>query len=603
VGSSTTVPTLASVQVVQSPPAPPRSSRRHWPTVGGLVGLAAGVGLGLAYHDRLPAEPAAPVAVAKAEPPTKAEPSGPDPAGVKKLEDEVARLDAEAERLDGEIARRTPDPDRLAAARTDLDRVRRRLAELDRPAADPVPPPRPDVDPAIEAEVKALRAKKAQLGERLGPEHRDMVALDEQIRAAERRAAAARPKPPEPAPGPSRAEVEAERSALVAQAALLSGAVARGEAAGAELEKLRGERERVANARVDASAKLVEAKAPPRPAPAAAGPEPAPAAVAAKPPVWRSVVPGGLAGLLAGAGLGYLLALVAPVAAYREPRPPAPPRPARPPKPAKKGPPDEAEAFGMPVLARVPAIRTDQPPEKRSGEGWDPALAAFHRPSSAEAEAFRAARRALTAALQNRGHQVVLLTSPGPGDGKTTVAANLAVSLAQAGKRVILVDCDLRSPGVQPLFQLGRHGDGLRSVMTADVDLRLAVRSCEVGNLFLLPAGRGEMDPVDLLTRPKFRELVAELRGRYEYVLVDGPPATADKELAALAEYADGAVVAVRAGADAADRAGWAAGQLAAAGVKVLGAVVNAAPATAADAGRGREPPATVRRPSGTPNS
>ncbi|MBX9584575.1 MAG: CpsD/CapB family tyrosine-protein kinase, partial [Gemmataceae bacterium] len=280
--------------------------------------------------------------------------------------------------------------------------------------------------------------------------------------------------------------------------------------------------------------------------------------------------------------LGYLLSLLVPVAAYREPRPPAPPRPARPPKKAQKGPPDESAGFGMSVLARVPAIRTDQPPEKRSGEGWDPVLAAFYRPSSAEAEAFRAARRAIAAALHNRGHVVVLVTGPGPGDGKTTVAANLAVSLAQAGKRVILVDCDLRSPGVQPLFQLGRHGDGLRSVMTADVDLRLAVRSCQVGNLFLLPAGRGEMDPVDLLTRPKFRELIAELRGRYEYVLVDAPPATADKELAALAEYADGAVVAVRAGADAPDRAGWAAGQLAAAGAKVLGAVVNTGPGAGA---------------------
>ncbi|MBX9628110.1 MAG: CpsD/CapB family tyrosine-protein kinase, partial [Gemmataceae bacterium] len=273
----------------------------------------------------------------------------------------------------------------------------------------------------------------------------------------------------------------------------------------------------------------------------------------------------------------------------------------------RKGPADDATAFGLPVFARVSAIRTDLPPERRSGEGWDRLVVVFDRPSSAEAEAFRAARRALTAALQDRGHVVVLVTGPGPGDGKTTVAGNLAVSLAQAGKRVVLVDCDLRTPGVQGLFQLGRLGDGLRSVMSADTDLRLAVRSCEVGNLFLLPAGRGAMDPVDLLTRPKFRELVAELRARYEYVLIDGPPATAAAELTALADYADGAVLAVRAGADAATRAGWARDQIAATGVKVLGAVVNVTPATdpaapPAQTDRGLSPPATVGRPSGTPN-
>ncbi|MBX9580335.1 MAG: hypothetical protein K2X87_08515, partial [Gemmataceae bacterium] len=118
--------------VESTPPAPPPSSRRHWPTAGGLLGLAAGVGLGLAYHDRLPPETTPPVAAANAGSPAKSEPPGPDPA-VKKLEDEVAKLDSERKRLDGEIAGRTPDPDRLAAARADLVRVQKRLADLDRP--------------------------------------------------------------------------------------------------------------------------------------------------------------------------------------------------------------------------------------------------------------------------------------------------------------------------------------------------------------------------------------------------------------------------------------------------------------------------------------
>ncbi|HEX4609334.1 MAG TPA: CpsD/CapB family tyrosine-protein kinase [Urbifossiella sp.] len=239
----------------------------------------------------------------------------------------------------------------------------------------------------------------------------------------------------------------------------------------------------------------------------------------------------------------------------------------------------DGPTLGVPVLGQIPALRLDLPVEKKSVEGWAPVLVSFTRPNGPEAEAYRTARRELVAALGSAGHKAVVVTGPGDGgDGKTTTAANLALSLAQSGKRVLLVDCDYHGTKQQELFRLGRLGDSLKSVLLNDVDLRVAVRGCEVANLFLLPAGRGPVDGADLLTRAKFKDLVAELKAQYEYVILDAPPTTAEKELKGLAEQADGMILVVRGGADAAARAEKATSEVARVGSRVLGAVVTAAP-------------------------
>ena len=558
--------------------------------------------------------------------------------------DELAAIDAELGKRAAELQQLTTEDvaaiqTRLAADRPALEQVRRKQGEADRalaairatgPArgdrlvtmaalgvkADAAPPPPPPAPPELLSRILAAQEKKAELGLRLGPDHRDMVALDEQINFLQARL----PKSAPAAKTPDeldrhRAAVEAERVALVARAGVLAAAVERDEKTVQAVTTVRAELDRLATARRAAESRPKAAD----PAPAAVTPAvPAPAVQADPPPVvaapelpvpltvtpvvapsdavrvspllYRSLVPGGLLGALAGAALGLLAssaaALVGTVAGSRGSKPPRPaPAPAKitPPRRPARSPKATAAAprLGLPVLGQIPALRTDLPVERRSAERLDPSLVCFYRPSGEEAEAFRAARREVTAALQHRGHQIITVTSPGGGDGKSTVAANLAVALAQAGKRVILVDCDFRTARVQHLFRLIRLGDSLKAVMTADVDLRVAVRTCEVPNLFLLPAGRGVADPLDLVTRPKFRELLAELRERYEYVILDAPPTTAGQEVAALAGHGDGsgAVLVVRAGADATERTAHAKERLIGAGVHVLGAVTNAAPA------------------------
>lgn len=456
------------------------------------------------------------------------------------------------------------------------------------------PDPEPPADPAkkeLETQLVSFRQRKAELGRRLGPEHRDMVALDEQINFVLERLAAFVPKAPvEDELDRHRTKLAATKPPLDANVARLTSAVAKDEATLAAAAPIRAKLDQLA-ARPQPPAVRAQAPDADPPAPPLAASRPAVVspptdAVRVSPLLASSLVPAGGFGLLAGLVIGFLTALGATAWANRPRRAP---KAAAPPKPVvfsatvrRTGSTRLARydgpSLGVPVLGSIPQIRPDLPVEKKSVEGWAPVLVSFTRPNGPEAEAFRAARRELVAALGSVGHKAVVVTSPGAGDGKTTTAANLALSLAQSGKRVLLVDCDYRGTRMQELFRLGRLGDSLKSVMLNDVDLRSAVRTCEVANLFLLPAGRNPVDGAELLTRAKFRELVADLKASYEYVILDAPPTTAAAELKALADQADGMVLVVRGGPDAGSRAGTATSEVAAAGSRVLGAIVTAAP-------------------------
>jgi capsular exopolysaccharide synthesis family protein len=427
-----------------------------------------------------------------------------------------------------------------------------------------------------------------------------MVALDEQIRyVRDLLAKAAPPKSAEDALDRHREALTGRWAKLNSDASAMAEAVQRDEATLAVAAPIRARLEQLAGRPPAPQPFPVP---PPVPGVAVTPPAPTPAAVAAGPEVIsspaegervspllaQSLIPGGAIGLAGGLVLGFLASLLTTAVSNRPKREPKPKAAA--PKPVVlsgtvrrtgltrvvkyDGPP-----LGVPVLGQIPPLRLDLPVEKKSVEGWSPALVSYARPNGPEAEAYRAARRALVEALESAGHKAVVVTSPGDGDGKTTTAANLALSLAQAGKRVLLIDCDYRGTKQQELFRLGRLGDSLKSVLMNDVDLRVAVRSCEVPNFFILPAGRGPVDGGDLLTRAKFKDLVSELKAQYEYVVLDAPPTTAEKELKALAEQADGMVLVVRGGADAAARVATATSEVARSGSRVLGAVVTAAPA------------------------
>jgi capsular exopolysaccharide synthesis family protein len=233
------------------------------------------------------------------------------------------------------------------------------------------------------------------------------------------------------------------------------------------------------------------------------------------------------------------------------------------------------QRLGLPVVGHIPSISSHSSPEAKVGANLEPTLVAALRPKSSEAEAYRGLRTQLYFSTQGRGHQVIQVTSPVPGDGKSTLAANLALSVAQSGKRTVLIDCDFRKPRVHKLFGVPAPETGLAGVVAGVVPLASELVPSGVANLDLLACGPRPANPAELLTSPQFQQVLSELRTIYDFVIVDSPPLLAVTDPAVVAPRVDGVLLVFRMTKKARPMAERACEQLAAVGANVLGVVVN----------------------------
>jgi succinoglycan biosynthesis transport protein ExoP len=177
-------------------------------------------------------------------------------------------------------------------------------------------------------------------------------------------------------------------------------------------------------------------------------------------------------------------------------------------------------------------------------------LVAQHLPKSQMSEAFRALRTSLLLSQPGRPPQVILVTSALPREGKTTAAANLAVTLAQLGDSTVLVDADLRKPGVARLLNLGTGKyAGFSSYLAGVSSLDLViVPHPEIPNLAAIPTGPLPPNPADLLSSHKLAEAIAELRTKFKFVVIDSPPVMAATDAVILSVQTDGVLLVVRSG-------------------------------------------------------
>ncbi|MGB2670626.1 MAG: polysaccharide biosynthesis tyrosine autokinase, partial [Candidatus Acidiferrum sp.] len=177
-------------------------------------------------------------------------------------------------------------------------------------------------------------------------------------------------------------------------------------------------------------------------------------------------------------------------------------------------------------------------------------LVAQHLPKSQMSEAFRALRTSLLLSQPGRPPQVILVTSALPREGKTTAAANLAVTLAQLGDRTVLVDADLRKPGVGRLLNLGNGKfAGFSSYLAGVSSLDLVtVPHPLIPNLAAIPTGPLPPNPADLLSSSKLTEAIAELRTKFKFVVIDSPPVMAATDAVILSVQTDGVLLVVRSG-------------------------------------------------------
>jgi polysaccharide biosynthesis transport protein len=177
-------------------------------------------------------------------------------------------------------------------------------------------------------------------------------------------------------------------------------------------------------------------------------------------------------------------------------------------------------------------------------------LVAQHLPKSQMSEAFRALRTSILLSQADHPPQVILVTSALPREGKTTAAANLAVTLAQLGDSTVLVDADLRKPGVGRLLNMtGGKYAGLSSFLAGVSTLDLViVPHPSIPNLAAIPTGPLPPNPADLLSSHKLAEAISELRKKFKFIVIDSPPVMAATDAVILSVQTDGVLLVVRSG-------------------------------------------------------
>jgi capsular exopolysaccharide synthesis family protein len=167
-----------------------------------------------------------------------------------------------------------------------------------------------------------------------------------------------------------------------------------------------------------------------------------------------------------------------------------------------------------------------------------------------------------------------VVTSTGPHEGKTVVSSSLAIALAQAGQRTIIVDADMRRPRMHEALDRSQE-PGLSNVLVGEASLADAMRPTSVANLTLLAAGHIPPNPVELLCSPKYSELIAELKQRYDWVVIDAPPVMPVTDAAVVANTSSGVIFVVGAEMTPRQNAATAVEQLRSANARFIGAVLN----------------------------
>jgi capsular exopolysaccharide synthesis family protein len=204
----------------------------------------------------------------------------------------------------------------------------------------------------------------------------------------------------------------------------------------------------------------------------------------------------------------------------------------------------------LPILGQVPRLMSVSDPDylnavRKSGSDLDRMLCTAHDSKSQEAEVFRGIRTVLFFRTAELKAKTIAITSSNSGDGKSMLSGNLAVSIAQAGRSVLVIECDLRRPAVAKLFNRTEIV-GLSDVLSQSVTLEKAIVSTELERLDILSAGKLPSNPAELLASDQFRDLVKKAEAQYDFVILDCPPVLAVTDPCIVSSVAGAVVLVVK---------------------------------------------------------
>jgi len=236
-----------------------------------------------------------------------------------------------------------------------------------------------------------------------------------------------------------------------------------------------------------------------------------------------------------------------------------------------KSPEDIRNFLNIPYLGPVPTFDLDR-------DNIDnPELITQYSPKSTASESYRGIRTSLLFSSADKVPQIILVTSAGPSEGKTLTSTNLAITMAQAGSRVVIVDCDMRKPKVHKMFGISRD-KGMSSVLVSselESVLQDVVIHSDIPNLDVIPCGPIPPNPSEIIGSQKMSRIMQELQKQYDRIIVDSPPITAVTDSTVLAKFVDGVMLVVHAGVTPRQVVKTGLDQLQGVEANVLGAVLN----------------------------
>jgi len=227
--------------------------------------------------------------------------------------------------------------------------------------------------------------------------------------------------------------------------------------------------------------------------------------------------------------------------------------------------------LGMPVLGIVPSMPGRQTIVERGQK--------VHKDSNSHtAESYRTIRTAVFFGAPRGEAKTILVTSPAAGDGKTTLVSNLAISMAQAGQRTLILDADFRKPRQHKIFEINHEDTGLSSVLAGTMTLAEVTRPTGVKGLELLPCGHEVPNPSEILNSDTFAKLLELITSRYDRVIIDSPPVMPVTDSQILAAISDITLLVLRAEKSTRKTSQQARDGLLSVGAHILGAIVNDVP-------------------------
>ncbi|MCM8901696.1 CpsD/CapB family tyrosine-protein kinase [Caldicoprobacter algeriensis] len=198
-------------------------------------------------------------------------------------------------------------------------------------------------------------------------------------------------------------------------------------------------------------------------------------------------------------------------------------------------------------------------------------------PKSPIAEAYRILRTNIEFSSTDRKIKVILVTSSGPAEGKSTTAANMAIAMAEANRRVLLIDCDLRKPSIHRMFGLVNI-KGLTNILVEGLEYSEITNVTEVENLEVITSGPKPPNPSELLGSQRMKEFLDKVREDYDVIIIDTPPVLPVTDAAVLSQYVDGVVLVAGYGLTTFDAAVQAKASLQKVNARILGVVLNGVP-------------------------